>query len=1207
MSRDIGSIDFAANPGKDEQDIFFDKLRTFVVTHESTLSELQRGLEDRWDATTWDLFSDTATVDLSLSGLRTTVADTLGPHYLHNKLFFRVSLSLSTAVLEMKSLTEECFDTLIPPLVMYGDPEVGTDVITDECAQQGLGRIIPLLMDTWNWIERAKKIIAMVVRLLAGIHTEPTSAADKYAPYQKVHFPLVWHALMDLVGAVVTLEEIFYFHDTMRQGFVVYRRMLQNVAKTPDKFNADEFAVEQFGKLLYKLEKDLTEDNILMSCVCQKFDMPEIAVTTNAVFFNEFNSVMEQTAGQLFNHLSSSRGGEAPKKLIGLYGLYILHFYLFKEKLKVDTTLHKRLTKEIFDLHTKQCVVFCGGTTVFKPAQWLYRRLPSALSTCVKDPVKEGMVTIKAECGRVAASLQANINYYTTCITIWCAQMQSSFPSTRATAKQHIRTITALIARGIMFAQEISRLIRNVVFLHQSADLELSLSMVDGVAHCVELLMMIRATFHSRTSILTSMHSIICQSQVYIMQKNLYPLHTRISEAMQTARSEEITDQHSAIGEIMALLSAPLTPQALVVMDVVMSIAFGRNDCHFQPKETEEIRGTFMTLQKLALFQKHLAAATDCDFLYWQRVSFYPVFFRRLYNRNVNTEYFRYLIFAMHDCCGAILSAKHVEHSHDLLHAYSGFIKHCLHEEILQPLFSAVETDLRLHTHSAVLGQPYKLIGKDVKDLARFTRMPPFRLLGESIHIAALVEDYLDTQFYNLNALHPNDWKTYEEMRTLANERYGIKLVEGFLPGSIVDQGLDVLVVTKNIQVFVANYTYNLNENFFIQRPAVTESKNLHTLQIRHITNSIRTHGTGIMNTTVNYVYKCILKKLAIVSQFLYDDHVRSRLLKDIKYYTAHRDERGGLYPIARAEKFCSEIRKLGVTDDNKTYLDQFRLLVSEIGNALGYMRMVRAGGLRFVADAATFIPELENVKKLEKSVNPALAHEGEENLDEMLEEEKEEEEEEQQVHESTVQSVHLVDDVSENLLKRLSQGSDYFRILEEAIAQRIMDESKYGHLRNFFMIVPPLSISFVEFMVQQKELLVKKNKEGLFTDDGFALGCVFLLSLFRCHEQYDSLHWFDSVKRHYSAKKREMEEGMAKRRDASKSSPTTPNYSQDDIKTMQLTLTMAEAYLQEYSLVHDAFTACKVFFKYHVVEKGEEEGEDEEKQEAPDDAVGEE
>ena len=87
----------------------------------------------------------------------------------------------------------------------------------------------------------------------------------------------------------------------------------------------------------------------------------------------------------------------------------------------------------------------------------------------------------------------------------------------------------------------------------------------------------------------------------------------------------------------------------------------------------------------------------------------------------------------------------------------------------------------------------------------------------------------------------------------------------------------------------------------FVERSS--SNKHLNTINIRHVANSIRTHGTGIMNTTVrsvtgeltpplvlhsmysapsqvNFTYQFLRKKFYIFSQFMYDEYIKARLLK---------------------------------------------------------------------------------------------------------------------------------------------------------------------------------------------------------------------------------------------------------------------------------------------------------------------------------------
>ena len=93
------------------------------------------------------------------------------------------------------------------------------------------------------------------------------------------------------------------------------------------------------------------------------------------------------------------------------------------------------------------------------------------------------------------------------------------------------------------------------------------------------------------------------------------------------------------------------------------------------------------------------------------------------------------------------------------------------------------------------------------------------------------------------------------------------------------------------------------------------------------------------------------------------------------------REETGQKYPFERAEKFNKGIRKLGLTPDSLSYLDQFRELITQVGmsfvrkvlfsfarffnilrvffcvgNAMGYIRMVRSGGLHCVSNAIRLV-----------------------------------------------------------------------------------------------------------------------------------------------------------------------------------------------------------------------------------------------------------
>jgi hypothetical protein len=57
-----------------------------------------------------------------------------------------------------------------------------------------------------------------------------------------------------------------------------------------------------------------------------------------------------------------------------------------------------------------------------------------------------------------------------------------------------------------------------------------------------------------------------------------------------------------------------------------------------------------------------------------------------------------------------------------------------------------------------------------------------------SLHEIAYVEDYLNETFYNLTTIALYDWRTYSEMRNLAEQKYRLKLSDPNLPTQTLEQ-----------------------------------------------------------------------------------------------------------------------------------------------------------------------------------------------------------------------------------------------------------------------------------------------------------------------------------------------------------------------------------------------------------------------------------
>jgi WASH complex subunit 7 len=222
----------------------------------------------------------------------------------------------------------------------------------------------------------------------------------------------------------------------------------------------------------------------------------------------------------------------------------------------------------------------------------------------------------------------------------------------------------------------------------------------------------------------------------------------------------------------------------------------------------------------------------------------------------------------------------------------------------------------------------------------------------------------------------------------------------------------------------VNRFNYNMNIQLFVEYRSAgsalqtnTASKHVNTIKIQSIAASIRQHGLGVLNTTVNYTYQFLTQKFHIFREFLHDDYIRAHLSREHRWYRKHRHdaEVNNIYPYDHAVKFLKDIKKLGLSDGGKSYLDLFRMTITEIGNALGYVRMVRSASMYYCSEAVKYLPELENIISFEQHAGSGSIG-SPDNPDEKMVSGA-------NFHEECVRAGHNLDEVIKNLIKNFDAG----------------------------------------------------------------------------------------------------------------------------------------------------------------------------------------
>jgi WASH complex subunit 7 len=324
-------------------------------------------------------------------------------------------------------------------------------------------------------------------------------------------------------------------------------------------------------------------------------------------------------------------------------------------------------------------------------------------------------------------------------------------------------------------------------------------------------------------------------------------------------------------------------------------------------------------------------------------------------------------------------------------------------------------------------------------------------------------------------------------MRALAREKFHLEIIPSHLPPAQLEQGIDILQLLRELSKFVSKYNYNLHTQVFVE--TTVETKQIKTIGVGQMLASIKTHGIGVMGTVINTFYKFLVKKLNVFNEFLYDEFIQNPLMQEQRWYRKNKEKTKNQYPYERAERIARDIRRLGTTKGGVTYLDKFRQLITQIGNVLGFVRMIRSASLKDNANLIKYLPSFIEEIRFE-DVATELGVQGE-----------------------TMQALKVLDMCIRNLFKQADEAGDYLRMIVRNF-DGMLEQEEVKHLKVFYLIVPALTLSQIEHIQKGNERIMSKNKNvgGFISDDGFSVGVTYLLKILKQSGKFGGLNWFDAI-----------------------------------------------------------------------------------------------
>lgn len=637
----------------------------------------------------------------------------------------------------------------------------------------------------------------------------------------------------------MNLDSAINRNNLLREHIAQFQHVVRSIQHNASNFDSTPEDLRLLDLSLDEITEKTLTGTLFLRCVTQSFP------TNNKVLLDEVAANVKGFLEELSFRLEKDgerENLENLEKFLHVVCLHVLHAHL---GLRVD----RKQLKTILDIAKNSIVaVPLTGSCLWFPDQFLALYLPRG-DRAIDSKMLENVASARFQYVRQRSQqLAKDLPMWNTKIVFWLSRL-----SCHVNSQEELTDQCCLVLQGLRYVAKLSGCVRLVLNLHLAIQPVISKGTVMAVFQTFEHIKTIQTAIEKQLTTYP-------QAWMHLQQQLRRSVFEMVQSAIKRLSGEKRvrTTVRAALALAERVLKGPCTTSRVSTVRISLAIACSA----FRDEELSLLAHRLQKMELLSIgIRYRLTRLADCEVIYWHK-SLINTYLPEARERRFESTRLAYTLMAVMDCQKALEQVQHLSNPRQLVDEHQQYVRRTVDRLILEPLCASIETELRIQSHAHLHPTPRN----------PFKQPPCLDTLGQlplgchrQLNVPKKVEHYLGQTFYNLAALASHDWRKYGQMRLLAGLVFNLKPLPDRLPSQTLEQGLDVLEIMRNIHLFVARFGYNLNNQFFVEQSS--SSKHLSTIGIKHAANSIRTHGSGVVNTAVNFTYQFLRKKFFVFSQ----------------------------------------------------------------------------------------------------------------------------------------------------------------------------------------------------------------------------------------------------------------------------------------------------------------------------------------------------